>query len=249
MSVRTETIKSISEYLKLFADIVSDWSDKHGEMRPWVRGQSDATWSLVPGEHRVGLLNSDEIRSEFQLKALPLLRQVPRTEWEWYFLMQHYGLPTRLLDWTTGSLLGLYFALRDKTGEKDAAVWMLDPWALNKCCIGKSDLLLLSDDAANPYLPKLFDKKAKLPSRPVAIVPPYNSSRITVQRGAFTIHGAEPKGLEQFFTTRLVRAVIPKDYAMETKRALRHAGVGEFTVFPELDGLCREINAAEIEGC
>jgi hypothetical protein len=154
-----------------------------------------------------------------------------------------------LLDWTTGSLLGLYFALRGGAGDKDAAVWIMDPWALNEFTIGKPDLLFLSDDAAEPYLPNLFDKKAKLPAKPVAIVPPYNSSRITVQRGAFTIHGAERKGLGQFFTDRLVRALVPKDNAIEMKRGLRHAGVGEFTVFPELDGLCGEIKAAEIEGC
>ncbi len=232
MSIRTETINSVGEYLKLFADIVSKWSDKHGELRPWVRGQSDATWPLIPGEYRSGEINSDEIRSEFQLKALPLLRQIPRTEWEWYFLMQHHGLPSRLLDWTTGSLLGLYFALRDRTGEKDAAVWIMDPWALNKFSRGKSDLLFLSDAGANPYLPKLFEKKPRMPNHPVAIVPPYNSSRITVQRGAFTIHGAKLDGLEHFFDSRLVRSVIPKEYAMETKRALQHAGIGEFTGFP-----------------
>jgi len=37
----------------------------------------------------------------------------PENKWEWYFLMQHYGAPTRLLDWSDGALVlvALYFAL------------------------------------------------------------------------------------------------------------------------------------------
>ena len=82
MGLRTETVKSVGEYMKLFAEIEKDWSDERGELLPWARGQSDATWPLVPGEYRGGRLNCDEIRSEFQLKALPML--VVHNFFEWF---------------------------------------------------------------------------------------------------------------------------------------------------------------------
>lgn len=244
------TASNIPDYLRTIEELLKRWSDrKRGTVRPWYRGQASAKWGLQPGEYRPGVvLNPDQIRSEFRLRALPLLRHLPNSDWEWYFLMQHYGLPTRLLDWTTGSLLGLYFAVRSQVGVDDAAVWVLDPWQLNKHTIGKAELLFASDPLTSKYLPKAYANRPQLLRLPVAIVPPHSSDRITVQRGAFTVHGNSHDGIEQLFTSRLVKVVVPKLDAVAIKRSLRMAGIGEFTVFPELDGLCDEIRAAEIEG-
>lgn len=252
MGGQSETIDSLSKYCDLIGKIVERWSDaRQGEMRPWYRGVSDGSYSLLPGLYRYMHLDEEEIRSEFQLKARPLLRDEPRSEWEWYFLMQHHGLPTRLLDWTTGALLGLYFAVRSNPGEKDAAVWVLDPWALNSFAASLDELILSSEAKAAPYLKPLYRKKSqkKLPRLPIAVVPPYNSARITVQRGTFTVHGHEPRGLEQLFQKRLIKIRIPKKSVLLMRRELRTCGIGEFTVFPDLDGLCREICSIEIEGC
>lgn len=84
----------------------------------------------------------DEIREEFIKRAPVLCEKVPigseqRVEWEWYFMMQHFGTATRLLDWTEGALIALYFAVRSNDGSDDAAVWVLDPYQLNKRVIGK----------------------------------------------------------------------------------------------------------------
>ena len=247
----TRTVQDIPEYLRVIEEVEKSWSDrKRGTVRLWHRGQSSAAWGLQPGVYRPGVvINSDQIRSEFQLRALPLLRHVPNNNWEWYFLMQHYGLPTRLLDWTTGSLLGLYFAVRSQVGVADAAVWVLDPWELNKKTVGKAELLFVSDRLAAKYLSKIYAKQVKLPKLPAVIIPPHSSERITVQRGAFTVHGDSRDGIEQISGIRLMKIVIPKLNAVAIKRSLRTAGIGEFTVFPELVGLCDEIRAAEIEGC
>ncbi len=89
----------------------------------------------------------------------------------------------------------------------------------------------------------------KLPAEPVAISPPFNSPRITVQRGAFTVHGSEKAALNAQYVGQLERVVIPKARILSMRRQLRSVGITEFTLFPELDGLSRDIRAAHIDGC
>ena len=51
--------------------------------------------------------------------------------WEWYFFMQHYGAPTRLLDWSDGDCLSLHFALAHSAGS--AISLMRLPESIRRC--------------------------------------------------------------------------------------------------------------------
>jgi hypothetical protein len=240
--------QSLPAFLRTVADIKTAWLRYWDqEVDPWFRGVSNAGYSLVPGAYRIdgSDFDEDDYRDQFALRAFPYLSNVlvrPTTDWDWYFVMQHYGLPTRLLDWTEAAGVALYFAVREQK-PTDAAVWMLDPFYLNGKVAGIADYIFNTTEArAERYLKPAFARRA-LPERPVAIQPPFHSYRITSQKGMFTIHGSRRQGLEAYrsFKDHLVRITIPRAAVPRMKAELMTMGITETTVFPELEALGREL--------
>ena len=215
---------------------------------PWYGGHGDASWPLVPSVRRPTWVGFQEeaCRTDFMLRANPYLSDAASgasDDWEWYFVMQHHGIPTRLLDWTENPLVALYFALRDTVEGKSPAVWILNPLCLNRdvARLGES-VLLTSDPRLRGYLgPALGDVRERTP--PVAIQPPHKSRRLTAQKGTFTLHGSDGRSIADYNELRghLVRIDIDAKKKRDIKEELAAAGVTETTVFPELAGLCREL--------
>lgn len=237
--------------------IKADWSEGD-DFTPWYRGQTRAEWRLQPSLYRIGLSvgdaldEEDEVREDF-VKRAPVLSEVKPADddWEWYFLMQHYGAPTRLLDWTEGALLALYFAVRDNPGHYDSAVWVLDPHRLNERSIRKDEVIPPSAHGVSagdrrrvkPWLPTRF-ARSRIPRKPIAVFPTHVARRISTQRSCFTVHGKDLAGLDRLDNLRrplLTKLLIPSFWVRKIKRELIDAGIDEVTVFPDLDGLGRAL--------
>lgn len=201
-SVAPSTILDLQDFLKQISDVRNTWEFDSGDVAsPWYRGQQRKNWPLYPSSVRSGCSDrgiEDEIREEFVIRAPALSRfeTLPSNGWDFYFLMQHYGAPTRLLDWTQSPAIALYFAVRDNPGYYDSTVWMLNPYELNRRVIGKSEVISPSAPGANPkdtkkispWLPPRWSKK-EIPSPPAAIFPTHIARRISSQKSCFTIQG------------------------------------------------------------
>lgn len=250
-------VTSLAEYVSAIETLIEQWTPAGVDwyLQPWFRGQRNAAWSLKPGWYRSSSSPQgvgDEYYSEsqllelFKLRAPTYLERLPASDWEWLFLMQHYGLPTRLLDWTESSLIGLYFAVREGSEDSDAAVWVLSPWWLNRATFGDYVLFSADDDRARAHAP-LRPKQALAGKLPIALTPVRASQRIVSQRGVFTVHGSDPGGLDQLArqhgtaTPCLRRIVLPRQVLGQVRRELSIAGITESLIFPELSGLCREL--------
>jgi hypothetical protein len=257
MSRIPKTITTLSKFAE-WVEQVSNLGTQDERETMWFRGAGKSTYKLIPGLYRIesGLSrdSDDELRVEFSRRAMPLLAgQAPRDKWEWYCLMQHYRVPTRFLDWTDAALVALYFALTawraDSSGRRSQprpAVWALNPTTMNRRTdwIGTINTF---HKTAQPYLPDKLYEGIPLPELPIAIDPPLTAQRMLVQHSHFTIHGSDPRGLEEmdelFGKGGLTQVIIDLDETglAYMKEHLAVMGVSQTTIYPDLEGLAEEL--------
>jgi hypothetical protein len=253
---------TISDYLDQVSEIRKRWRNKKatskGDSRPlWFRGQRSAEWDLRPRIYRPEYKRADEseIRLEFEGNGLQLTKtHLNRTKWEWYFLMQHYGAPTRLLDWTGNPLAALYFAIvegREDVKKEDAAVWVFDPWRWNKLHgDGLGGPALPDWEETEPYLPDLeeaCDGNRVQKDWPIAIEPPSIDRRLASQTARFLLYGKKKDlikaanrtdlGSRSKKQSRLVQIVIASKRLEGIRRELDDVGINHRILFPDLQGL------------
>lgn len=250
-------VSSVQAFSKVVCGIRDEWIEGPNYLDPWFRGQTHSSRPLEPNIFRYDLLSAeDEIRAEFQRRAPQYMTETPPTDrWGWYFLMQHYGAPTRLLDWTDSALVAMFFALNSEskypTDEEDAVVWMLDPWWLNRVVFEGDESILLPDfGRAAGYLAECFqslDEKGNTQIRPIypaAIDPPFIARRVAAQRSHFTIFGNSRDGLTELGKrpgVHLTKILISKEKAPRMRADLLTLGISDTSIYPDLRGLSDEL--------
>jgi hypothetical protein len=198
----------------------------------WIfRGESSARHPLRPGSGRVGRDNGTTRRrrfteederaalNRFKDDALPYLQYHPSPDrdLEWLAIAQHYGMQTRLLDWTESLLIAAFFAVESAGSAGPGVLY------------GVQGLPVVQGDA-DPFA--------------VSEVSVYRPSHITPRVGpqwsVFTVH---PHPTQDFRTSRTIRQWrLPKATgARQIKRVLDSCGINYASIYPDLSGLARHI--------
>lgn len=175
---------------------------------------------------------------------------------DWLALMQHYGAPTRLLDWTRSPYVALYFAMQGAS-VSDSALWAIDmQWFKeranellrqhDKSCPDRSDFRALYE-----YTNRIFLRDDN-PHCIVAASPMRLNERMLAQQGQLLCTLRHDGGFSGSLLGMLIRpstvdrqvvskVVIKRDQRVQYLEELRRMNIHSASLFPGLDGFARSL--------
>lgn len=202
----------ILEYLSFVEEF---YGRSNSDKQLFFRGHRNSEWELLPSvfrsENGIGF-NERQLILDFKQVAVSEMEYRDKLE-NMLVDMQHYGIPTRLLDWSLSPLIALYFACQDdpKNSYEDGRVYALNPWGVYLSIINKisstgakhpelmdilkeSRMLLgqnwdfqnIKQHIDNKYNYKLQREALRMP---IPFVGRYMVNRIPSQKGCFLIWG------------------------------------------------------------
>jgi hypothetical protein len=230
------------------------------------RGHADAQWKLesslerIIGEHWSGESASKfeefslmEFQSKFHLYDRENVQ--PASKLAWLSIMQHYGVPTRLLDFTSSPYVALYFALESYNPQtkSDFAVYALDYAAI----LDKSIHYISSRDAAfhetratiHQQQDKVFDEVVDRFSYDIAWVaePQLLNARLDRQAGSFLLSGNRELQIETVLDSAIYHGAHMTKFRISGAlyegifALLRKMNLTSKSLYGDLDGLARSI--------
>ena len=180
-------------------DFFEKFKSSENYSRDWIfRGESDASRCISPSLERLFENDLPKMAQAEELSLSHFKRRYrgefrPNNSLEWLSLMQHYGAPTRLVDFTYSWYIALFFAI-ESLSEKDASLW----------CINLRELkngIILDNIDSQAIHPRVFeayernvccfiDEHSKGNQITIPVEPQLLNERIHIQQGLFLINSS-----------------------------------------------------------
>ncbi len=168
---------------------------------------------------------------EFKRRTQLLVSTTFRDYWDLLVYAQHFGMKTRLLDWTSNPLTALWFACSNENKiNEDSYVYV---FAADKSLLIK----------------RTIEKTPFNQTTTKILKPALNNERIIAQAGWFTSHKFSAKAkcfvkLErnQDLNHLIVEIRIPSNLKIYILKRLNIFGFNSQTLFPDVTGICNQLN-------
>lgn len=213
----------------------------------WFRGVTSHKFRLYPSLLRPRAKISARHEREIYERASDFddNTMVRNSSWERLVEIQHYGSPTRLLDWSETFGVALYFAVDGISGEvpSSPSIWILNPFRLSQLARRSSDKrigVFHMDKDYDYYQNFLGGAQMNWPfDAPMPYRPPKLTPRIRAQRGFFTVHGTDRRPIDAIFRECVRQVRIPRTTIIHARQFLKLSGIDSLALFPDYDGINR----------
>ena len=178
--------------------------------------------------------------------------------------MQHYGMPTRLLDWSTSPLVALYFACTSEEKEsikEDGMVYVFNPWkyygeipksirkkysSIHDIYVHARAMLAFYQSRGKYNLDEIkylikkqyhYDLQDGDIEKPYPYISSICNDRIVHQKGAFTVHGTNEKTFDSPKSDPKHWYLITIKNKHEILKELDSVGIDDYFIFPDFEGM------------
>lgn len=266
----SKTIRSWEEFQKFISRRF-----KNSKSKKWIFRGHKSGESLKSSLERAVIYYPKDLKKkgeaekrilrEFKRRYHQYSSDIPKDEddLEWFSLMQHYGAPTRLLDFTYSPYIAVYFALEhtsaNKTGTETFEVFAVNAkWAIKQSIKNHGDSPeakdFFEDPVSNTCLDRKLYKKYFIEGTPKKFVCPFNPfrlhERISLQNGVFMCPGAVNKKFEENLESlggdkraNIIKITLKfnKTQIREAREKLYDLNITRATLFPGLEGFARSL--------